>query len=77
MTVATMLLTVCEKAGLASLLKFVSPAYVAVIDFVPELEKLVEHDPAAAVPVHNVVAPSLTVTFPVGPIGPDGDTATE
>ena len=68
--------TVCAVAGLETLpLKFVSPAYVAVRDFVPGVVNAIEQVPAAAVAVQLSV-PSETVTLPVGVPLPGVATAT-
>ena len=64
--VVAAVLTTWEVAGLDALpAKFVSPAYVAVSDFVPAVRNVIEHVPVATLAVQLSV-PSLTVTLPVG-----------
>jgi hypothetical protein len=63
--VVSALFTVCEAAVDVLVLKFGSPPYEAVSDFVPAEVKVIAQLPAATVPVQLWV-PSLTVTMPVG-----------
>ena len=70
------MLTVCAVAGLETLLlKFASPAYVAVRLLAPAVTRLSVQLPAATVPVQLCV-PSETVTLPVGVPAPGALTAT-
>ena len=43
-----------------------SPAYLALSDFGPAVVNVIEHWPAATVPVQEWVGSEPTVTFPVG-----------
>ena len=71
------LLTLCDDAGLTLLLKFASPAYVAVRFLAPAVAKAIEQlpVPTARLPVQLCV-PSETVTLPVGVPLPGAITAT-
>jgi hypothetical protein len=73
------LLTVCDRAALVLVLKFVSPAYTAVIvGWAPTLSVLVLKVAVfpVRVPVPSVVAPSLKVTMPLGVPAPGEVTLT-
>jgi hypothetical protein len=50
--------------------KFVSPEYVAVIDFTPGVVEVRLHVPASTAAEHVAPVPSLTVTVPVGEPAP-------
>ena len=75
--VVSALLTVWLALGEAGLaLKLASPAYVAVKEVALGAVNVIKHEPAATVPVQELV-PSVTVTLPVGVPAPGAVTATE
>ena len=69
------LFTVCDTPVDVLTVKLVSPAYVAVTVFAPDVAEVSEHVPAEAAAVH-VDVPSLTVTLPVRDPAPGAVTAT-
>ena len=74
--VVSALLTVWDALAEALLLKFVSPAYVAVKEVMPGVVNVIVQEPAPTVPIQEFV-PSETVTLPLGVPAPGAVTATE